>query len=152
VHNFFFTSLGIPVPPREEFARAKIWPVLSKERDNQKEILVIVRSNDLPNLPLHIRCMSAPQENWTLASVLEDLTRSVESELEEKILRFSLSVATLALGSQPRQRELQGCGPKGSLGVKPRGSRGVKPGGCPGVKARGSPGVTSHTPGSVKKC
>jgi len=48
------------------------------------------------------------------------------------------------LGPRPRQRELQGCGPKGSLGVKPRGS--------PGVKAKGSPGVTSHTPGSARKC
>ncbi len=62
------------------------------------------------------------------------------------------NVATLALGSRPRQRELQGCGPKGSLGVKPKGSPGVKPRGCPGVKARESLGVTSHTPGSVRKC
>jgi hypothetical protein len=92
VHNFFFTSLGISVPSGEEFARAKIWPVLFRERDNQKEILVNVRSNDLPNLPLHIRCMSASQEEWTPVSALEDLTRSVESELEEKILRFSLSL------------------------------------------------------------
>jgi hypothetical protein len=37
-------------------------------------------------------------------------------------------VATLALGSRPRQKGLQGCGPKKSLGV------------------------TSHTPGSVGKC
>jgi hypothetical protein len=37
-------------------------------------------------------------------------------------------VATLALGSRPRQRGLQGCGP------------------------RGSPGVTQHVPESVWKC
>jgi hypothetical protein len=48
------------------------------------------------------------------------------------------------LGSQPRLRGLQGCGPRGSPGVKARGS--------PGVEARRSPGVTSHTPGSVRKC
>ncbi len=36
------------------------------------------------------------------------------------------NVATLALSSRPRQRELQGCGPKGSPGVKPKGSLGVK--------------------------
>jgi len=48
----------------------------------------------------------------------------------------SKTIATLALGSRPRLRGLQGCGPRGS----------------PGVKARGSPGVTSHTPGSVRKC
>jgi hypothetical protein len=66
--------------------------------------------------------------------------------------KFWKSVATLALGLRPRQRELQGCGPKGSSRVKPRGSLGVKPRGCPGVKARESPRVTSHTPGSVRKC
>jgi hypothetical protein len=91
VHNSFFTSLGIFVPPGQEFARARVWPVLSRERNNQKEILVNVKSNDLPNLPLHIRCMSASEEEWTPVSALEDLTRSVESELEEKILKFSLS-------------------------------------------------------------
>jgi hypothetical protein len=37
-------------------------------------------------------------------------------------------VATLALGSRPRQKGLQGCGPKGN------------------------PGVTSGTPGNVGKC
>jgi hypothetical protein len=36
--------------------------------------------------------MRASEDNWTPASALEDLTRSVESELEEKILRFSLSL------------------------------------------------------------
>jgi len=55
-----------------------------------------------------------------------------------------ITVAILALGSRPRQRELQGCGLKGSPGVKPKGS--------PGAKAKGSSGVTSHTPGSVRKC
>jgi len=54
------------------------------------------------------------------------------------------NVVTLALGSRPRQRELQGCRPRGSPRVKPRGSS--------GVKAKGSPGVTSHTPGSARKC
>jgi len=61
-------------------------------------------------------------------------------------------VATLVLGSRPRQRELQGCGPKGSPGVKPKGSPGTKAKRSPRAKARGSPGVTSHTPGSARKC
>ncbi len=53
--------------------------------------------------------------SWTLLGVgSQQLTR--------------LFVATLALGLRPRQKGLQGCGP------------------------RGSPGVTSHTPGSVGKC
>jgi hypothetical protein len=32
------------------------------------------------------------RRDWTPALAFEDLTRSVESELEEKILRFSLSL------------------------------------------------------------
>jgi hypothetical protein len=84
--------LGIFVPPEQEFAKARVWPVLSKERDNKKEILISVRNNDPPHLPLHIRCMSASEEEWTPASALEDLTKSVESELEEKILRFNLNL------------------------------------------------------------
>jgi hypothetical protein len=65
---------------------------LSRERDEQREILVSVKNKDLPNLPLHIRCTSASEEEWTPMSALEELTRDVESELEENILRFSLSL------------------------------------------------------------
>jgi hypothetical protein len=36
--------------------------------------------------------MSASEEEWTLASALEDLTRNIEAELEERILRFRLSL------------------------------------------------------------
>jgi hypothetical protein len=76
----------------------------------------------------------------------------VFKEAKAHHVQEACDVATLALGSRPRQRELQGCGPKGSPGVKPKGSPRVKPRGCPGIKGRGSPGVTSHTPGSVRKC
>jgi hypothetical protein len=50
--------------------------------------------------------------------------------MQKKKLQLGLHmgfVATLALGSRPRQG-LQGCGP------------------------RGKPGVAQHTPGSVKRC
>jgi len=60
-------------------------------------------------------------------------------------------VTTLALGSRPRQKGLQGCGLRGSPGVKPRGSSEVKVRRNLGVKARKSSGVTSHIPGSVCK-
>jgi hypothetical protein len=45
-------------------------------------------------------------------------------------------VATLALGSRPRQKGLQGCGPKGSLGVTLETSG----------SARECEGVSLHTP------
>jgi len=55
------------------------------------------------------------------------------------------SVATLALGSQPRQRGYKVAGQEqGSPGVKAKALQGCGP--------RGSRGVTSHTPGSVRKC
>jgi len=92
VHSSFFTSLGILVPPGQEHARAIVWPVLSKKRNNQKEILVNVKSNDSSSLLLHLRCIGTPKEEWTLASALADLTRNVETELEGKILRFSLNL------------------------------------------------------------
>jgi hypothetical protein len=92
VHSSFFTSLGILVPPGQEHAKAIVWPVLSRERNNQKEILVDVKSNDSPSLPLHLRCIGTPEEEWTPASALADLTRNVEAELEGKILKFSLNL------------------------------------------------------------
>jgi len=62
-------------------------------------------------------------------------------------------VTTLALGLRPRQR---GCKvtsqEKGSPGVKTKALQGCGPRGSSGVKARRSPRVTSHIPGNVKKC
>lgn len=92
VHSSFFISLGIPMPPGQEHAREIVWPVLSRVRNNQKEILVNVKSNDSPSLPLHLRCIWTPKEEWTPMSALADLTRNVEAELEGKIFRFSLNL------------------------------------------------------------
>jgi hypothetical protein len=54
-------------------------------------------------------------------------------------------VATLALGSQPRQRSCKGAGQEEkSSGVKAKALQRCRP--------RGSWGVTSHTPRNVRKC
>ncbi len=58
--------------------------------------------------------------------------------------RIRSNVATLVLGSRPRQKGLQRCEPKGSSGVKVKALQRCGP--------RGSRGVTSHTPESVRKC
>jgi len=55
-------------------------------------------------------------------SLLKSITRDVSR------LNREHNVATLALGSRPKQ--------KGIARVKPKGSSGVKPRGCPGVKAK----------------
>jgi len=52
------------------------------------------------------------------------------------------TVATLALGSRPRQRACKGVSQKGSPGVKAKAFQGCGP--------RGSRGVTSHIPESVR--
>ncbi len=60
-------------------------------------------------------------------------------------LLWNPCVATLALGSRPRQR---GCKVTG----QEEGSPGVKAKALQGCRPRGSRGVTSHTPRSVRKC
>jgi len=92
VHCSYFTSLGISSPPGQEHARARIWPVLSREKNAQKELLIFAKNNALPGLPLSIRITGSSEEEWTHASALEDITRCIESELEDKILRFSLNL------------------------------------------------------------
>jgi len=92
VHCSYFTSLRISSPPRQEHARARIWPVLSREKNAQKEILIYARNNALPGLPLSIRITSSSEEEWTHATALADITQSIESELEDKILKYSLNL------------------------------------------------------------
>jgi hypothetical protein len=83
VHYSYFTSLGILSPPGQEHARARIRPVLSREKNAQKEVLIYAKNNALPGLPLSIRITGSSEEEWTHASTLEDISRSIESELED---------------------------------------------------------------------
>jgi hypothetical protein len=92
MHCSYFTSLGISHPPGQEYARARIWPVLSREKNAQKELLIYAKNNALPGLPLSIRITGLTEEKWTNASALEDIIRSIESELQDKILRYSLNL------------------------------------------------------------
>ncbi|CAM6079106.1 unnamed protein product [Sphagnum tenellum] len=92
VHRSYFTSLGISVPPGEEHARTRVWPVLSREKNEQNEIIVYARNNALPSLPVNIRVTGSSKEEWTPASALANITRSIETELEDKVLRYSLNL------------------------------------------------------------
>jgi len=92
VHRSYFTSLGISVPPGQEHARTRIWPVLSKEKNDQKEILIYAKNNSPLNLSLNIRIMGSSEEEWTHVSALADITQRIESELEEKVLRYNLNL------------------------------------------------------------
>jgi hypothetical protein len=92
VHCSYFTSLGIPSPPGQEHARARIWPVLARDKNAQKELLIYAKSNALPGLPLSIRISGLSEEEWTHASALADFTQRIEAELEDKILGYSLNL------------------------------------------------------------
>jgi hypothetical protein len=62
-----------------------------------------------------------------------------------KIFKHVAPIATLDLGSRPRQRGCKVAGHKeGSPGVKAKALQGCGP--------KGSRGITSHTLGSVRKC
>jgi hypothetical protein len=65
---------------------------MSREKNAQKEILIYARNNALPGLPLSIRITGSPEEEWTHATALADITQSIEFELEDKILRYSLNL------------------------------------------------------------
>ncbi len=95
VHPSFFTSLGIPAPPNKKPFRTRIWPVLVREKNSQKETLVHSKNQALPSLPLSIRITGPAEvtdEEWSPNSAWADFIQRIELELEEKILRFKLRI------------------------------------------------------------
>ncbi len=92
VHPFFFTSLGIPTPANREPLRARVWPVLSREKNSQKETLVHSKNQSRLSLPLNIRITGPAKIEWSQHSAWADLTQRLEMELEEKVLRYKLTL------------------------------------------------------------
>jgi hypothetical protein len=68
VHPSFFTSLRIPSPSNWELFRARIWPVLVKEKNSQKETLVHSKNQARPSLPLSIRITRSVEAEWSQES------------------------------------------------------------------------------------
>jgi hypothetical protein len=75
-----------------------------------------------------IRRTLVRKKNGLLKSWAQKMMKGKVAPFAMPTLVQAMPVATLALGSRPRQKGLQGCGTKGS------------------------PGITSGTPGSVGKC
>ncbi|CAK9868600.1 unnamed protein product [Sphagnum jensenii] len=95
VHTSFFTSFGITAPPNKEPFKARIWPVLVRDKNAQKETLVHSKNQTPPSLPLCIRITGPAidaEVDWSPNSAWADLIQRLELELEEKILRFKLSL------------------------------------------------------------
>jgi hypothetical protein len=95
VHPSFFTSLNIPASLNKEPFRARIWPVLVREKNSQKETLAHSKNQTLSSLPLSIRITGPAEvakEEWSPSSAWVDFIQCIELKLEEKILRFKLSI------------------------------------------------------------
>jgi hypothetical protein len=88
----FFTSLGITIPQDREPLRARVWPVLAREKNARKEILVHSKSQEKPSLLASIRITGPAGAEWNCESAWADLTQRLKMELEEKILRYKLSL------------------------------------------------------------
>ncbi len=58
--------------------------------------MIYAKNNGMLGLPLSIRITSSPEEEWTHASALEDITRSIESELEDKTLGTASASRTVS--------------------------------------------------------
>ncbi len=90
VHPSFFTSLGIPTPPNREHFRARIWLVLVRDKNSQKETLVHSKNQARPSLSLSIRITGPAEAEWSQESAWADLIQCLEVKLEEKALRYKL--------------------------------------------------------------
>jgi hypothetical protein len=62
------------------------------KKNAKKEILIYARNNAPPGLPFNIRITGSPKEEWTHTTALADITQSIESELEDKVLKYNLNL------------------------------------------------------------
>jgi hypothetical protein len=92
VHSSYFSSLGIAIPSNGEPFRARIWPVLTREKNSTKETLVYSKNKARPSLPLNLRITAPTEAVWTQDTAWADLTQRLETKLEEKMLRYKLTI------------------------------------------------------------
>jgi hypothetical protein len=86
VHQSYLTSLGISVSTNKEPFKVRFWPILTRDKDAQREMLMHSKSHTLPSLPLSIRysgLAGEPEAGWTPNEAWVDLIHRVEVELEE---------------------------------------------------------------------
>ncbi len=76
----------------QEFCKARVWSVLSRKKEERKQILVHTRNQAPPDLLFNIRVTSPSEERWTQAFTREDLVCRLEAELEDKILRYKMKI------------------------------------------------------------
>jgi hypothetical protein len=90
LHQSFFTSLGIPFPTNADLYKTRVWPVLTREKGPQKEVLIYSKNQALPNLPIGIKIIGDVGEDWSSKPAMEKLIQHIAIGLEENILRHKL--------------------------------------------------------------
>ncbi len=80
------------MPEGQDFCKARIWPVLSREKDEKEQILLHARNQTPLDLPFSIQLTGPLEERWTQTSAQEDLILRLETKLEEKVLRYKMAV------------------------------------------------------------
>jgi len=96
VHQSFLSSLGITVPPGREPFRARLWPVITRYKNAQKETLMCFKEHTPPSLPLNIRLKGPAEEleeEWSTDAAWGELIHQVEVELKDQTLKFYLSIS-----------------------------------------------------------
>ncbi|CAK9214949.1 unnamed protein product [Sphagnum troendelagicum] len=66
--------------------------MLVREKNSFKEILVYSKNQARPSLPLSMRITRSAEAMWTQDTAWVDLTQRLETELEEKVLRYRLTL------------------------------------------------------------
>jgi len=61
----YFSSLGIDTPSNGEPFRTRIWPVLTRDKNSNKETLVYSKNQARPSLPLSLRITGPTEAEWT---------------------------------------------------------------------------------------
>jgi len=73
-----------------DLCRARVWPVLTREKGPQKEVLIHSRNQALPNLPIGIRITGDGREDWSSKLAMDELIQHIAIGLKENILRHKL--------------------------------------------------------------
>jgi len=71
--------------------------VLTRDKNSIKEALVYSKNQARPSFPLSLRITGPTEAEWTQDSAWADLTQRLETELEEKVLRYKLTIKTRPL-------------------------------------------------------
>jgi hypothetical protein len=90
LHQSFFTSLGIPLPANANLCRPWVWPILTRKKGPQKEVLLHSRNQTFPNLPIGMKITRDGGEDRFSKSAMEELIQHRAIGLEENVLRHKL--------------------------------------------------------------